>query len=65
VACTGGTIGEKAMIVAAKALAGTSIDFLTSADLLAKAKADFTAVRAPLKFVTLIPEGQRAPKAIR
>lgn len=33
--------------------------------LVAQALADFKAVRDPLKFVTLIPDGQKAPKAIR
>ena len=65
VACTGGTIGEKGMMVAAKALAATAIDLYTTPALVEKARADFKAIRDPLKFVTLIPEGQQAPKAIR
>jgi aminobenzoyl-glutamate utilization protein B len=65
VACTGTSIGEKGMMVAAKALAATAIDLYRSPDLVAKAKADFEAIRKPLKYVTLIPEGQKAPKAIR
>lgn len=32
---------------------------------LPKALSDFKAVRDPLKYVTLIPDGQKAPKAIR
>ncbi len=65
VACTGTTIGEKGMMVAAKALAGTAIDLYGAPDLIAGAKRDFKSVRDPLKYVTLIPEGQKAPRAIR
>ena len=65
VACTGTTIGEKGMMVAAKALAGTAIDLYGAPDLIAGAKRDFKSVRDPLKYVTLIPEGQKAPRTIR
>ncbi|HSF18834.1 MAG TPA: amidohydrolase [Vicinamibacteria bacterium] len=65
VACTGTSIGEKAMLVAAKTLAGTAIDLYASAELVQRAKADFDAIRKPLEYVTLIPEGQKAPRAIR
>jgi aminobenzoyl-glutamate utilization protein B len=65
VACTGTSIGEKGMMVAAKALAATAIDLYTSPSLIEKARADFKTIRDPLEFVTLIPEGQPAPKAIR
>jgi aminobenzoyl-glutamate utilization protein B len=65
VACSGTSIGEKGMIVAAKTLAATAVDFYASPELVGKAKADFETIAKPLKFVTLIPEGQRAPKTIR
>jgi aminobenzoyl-glutamate utilization protein B len=65
VACTGGSIGEKGMMVAAKALAATAIDLYTTPSLVEKARADFKGIRDPLKYVTLIPDGQKAPKAIR
>lgn len=65
VACTGTTIGEKGMMVAAKALAATAIDLYSTPALVEKARADFKAIRDPLKYVTLIPEGQKAPKVIR
>jgi aminobenzoyl-glutamate utilization protein B len=65
VACTGTTIGEKGMMVAAKALAGAAVDLYGSPDLIARAKADFKQVRDPLKYVTLIPDGQKAPRSIR
>jgi aminobenzoyl-glutamate utilization protein B len=65
VACTGTSIGEKGMMVAARALAATAIDLYTTPALLERARADFKAIREPLEFVTLIPEGQKAPRAIR
>ena len=65
VACTGMSIGEKGMLVAAKALAGAAIDLYESPALVERARADFKQTRDPLEFVTLIPEGQKAPKAIR
>jgi aminobenzoyl-glutamate utilization protein B len=65
VACTGTSIGEKGMMVGAKALAATAIDLFSTPELVEKARADFKAIRDPLKYVTLIPEGQKAPKVIR
>jgi aminobenzoyl-glutamate utilization protein B len=65
VACTGTTIGEKGMMVAAKALAGTALDLYGSPALVERAKADFKTIREPLRYETLIPEGQKAPKTIR
>lgn len=65
VACTGMSIGEKGMMVAAKTLAGTAVDLYSSPELIEKARADFDTIREPLKFTTLIPEGQKAPKEIR
>jgi aminobenzoyl-glutamate utilization protein B len=65
VACTGTSIGEKAMLVAAKSLAGAAVDLYSSPELVVKAKADFDGIREPLRYVTLIPEGQKAPKTIR
>ncbi|MFN2447414.1 MAG: amidohydrolase [Vicinamibacterales bacterium] len=65
VACTGTSIGEKGMMVAAKAIAASAVDLYRSPELVKKAKADFDEIRKPLEFVTLVPEGQKAPKAIR
>ncbi len=65
VACTGMTIGEKGMMVAAKTLASSTLEVLLSPALLDRARADFKAIRDPLPWVTLIPEGQKAPAAIR
>jgi aminobenzoyl-glutamate utilization protein B len=65
VACTGTSIGEKGMMVAAKTLAATAIDLFSTPALVEKARADFKAIREPLKYITLIPEGQKAPTVIR
>jgi aminobenzoyl-glutamate utilization protein B len=65
VACTGMSIGEKGMLVAAKTLAGTAIDLALSPELLVKAKEDLRKVRGAQEYKTLLPEGQRAPAAIR
>ncbi len=65
VACTGTSIGEKGMMVAAKALAGAAVDLYASAPLVAQAQADFKTVREPLVYVPLIPPGQKAPARIR
>jgi aminobenzoyl-glutamate utilization protein B len=65
VACSGTSIGEKGMLVAAKTLAGAAIDLMSSPELLERAQADFEKIREPLDYVTLIPEGQRAPRVIR
>jgi aminobenzoyl-glutamate utilization protein B len=65
VACTGTTIGEKGMLVAAKALAGSAVELYKDPTLIARARSDFKKIRDPLAWVTLIPEGQKAPKTIR
>ena len=53
------------MMVAAKTLAASAIDLYLSSELVERAQADFKKIRQPLKFITLVPEGQRAPKTIR
>jgi aminobenzoyl-glutamate utilization protein B len=65
VACTGTSIGEKGMMVAAKALAASAIDLYRSPELLQRARDDQKKMMAGQKYVTLIPEGQKAPKTIR
>jgi aminobenzoyl-glutamate utilization protein B len=65
VACTGTSIGEKGLMVAAKTLATSAIDLYRSPELMERVQADFKKIREPLEFLTLIPEGQKAPKAIR
>jgi aminobenzoyl-glutamate utilization protein B len=65
VACTGMSIGEKGMMVAAKTLAATAVDLYRSPDLIERAREDHKKMMAGLKYTTLIPEGQKAPKTIR
>jgi len=65
VACTGTSIGEKGLMVAAKVLATSAIDLYLSPQLREKVQADFQKIREPLEYHTLIPEGQKAPKEIR
>ncbi len=65
VACTGTSIGEKGLMVAAKVLATSAIDLYLSPQLRERVKADFQKIRDPLEYHTLIPEGQKAPKEIR
>ena len=65
VACTGMSIGEKGMMVAAKAIAATAVDLYRSPELVQRAKDDHKKALGNLKYVTLIPEGQKAPKTIR
>jgi aminobenzoyl-glutamate utilization protein B len=65
VACTGMSIGEKGMMVAAKVMAASAIDLYRSPELLEKAKDEHKKVLGNLKYATLIPEGQKAPRTIR
>ena len=65
VACTGMSIGEKGMLVAAKTIAGSAIDLYRSPDLIQRAREDLKKTMADQKYVTLIPDGQKAPKTIR
>lgn len=64
-AATGTAIGEKAMDVAAKALAATGLDLLTQPALLEQARESFRQVREPLEFKSLLPADARAPGSIR
>ena len=65
VACTGMSIGEKGMLVAAKTIAATAVDLYRTPAAIEKARADQKQMLAGLKYTTLIPEGQKAPKTIR
>jgi aminobenzoyl-glutamate utilization protein B len=64
-ACTGMSIGEKGMLVAAKTIAATALDLFRMPATIEKARADQKQMMAGLKYTTLIPEGQKAPKTIR
>ncbi len=64
-ACTGMSIGEKGMLVAAKTIAATAVDLYRNPATIEKARADQKQMMAGLTYTTLIPEGQKAPKTIR
>ncbi|MGB5891282.1 MAG: amidohydrolase [Thermoanaerobaculia bacterium] len=62
VACTGMSIGEKGMIVAARTLAGATLELLASPETLERARSDFETRRANGKIPqSVLPEGQTAP----
>lgn len=65
VACTGTTIGEKGLLVAAKVLAASTIDLLSNPAIVAAGKQDFRKRRGDKPYRTLIPKEQHAPKNIR
>jgi aminobenzoyl-glutamate utilization protein B len=65
VACTGMSIGEKGMMVAAKTIAATGVDLYRSPNLIERAREDHKKMMSGQKYTTLIPEGQKAPKTIR
>lgn len=65
VASIGSGIGEKGLLVAAKTLGCTAIELFENPDLIEAAKADFAQRTKGVKYTTLIPEGQKAPAAIR
>jgi aminobenzoyl-glutamate utilization protein B len=65
VAAIGSSIGEKGILYAAKSLAVTAIDLLENPEHIAAARADWEERLKGRKYITLIPEGQKAPAAIR
>jgi aminobenzoyl-glutamate utilization protein B len=65
VAAIGSPIGHKGMLIAAKVLALSAADLLQDETALKEAKADFDKQMKDRKYTTRIPEGQKAPKAIR
>jgi aminobenzoyl-glutamate utilization protein B len=65
VACTGMSIGEKGLVIAAKALAGSAVELLSSPTLVSQAKADFKKWRGERPYTSLIPKEQKAPVKIR
>jgi aminobenzoyl-glutamate utilization protein B len=60
-ACSGMSIGQKGMMVAAKALAGTAIDFFKSPGLLDAAKKDLEGRRKGYAFRLLVPSNRKPP----
>jgi aminobenzoyl-glutamate utilization protein B len=65
VACTGMSIGEKAMLVAARALAASAVEIFGRPELARAAREDFEKRKAGYAFVSLIPDSQQAPKSIK
>lgn len=65
VAAMGSTIGEKGMLVGAKALAISTLDLFEKPELVATARADFKRRMEGVKYTSLIPKGQKAPTKIR
>jgi aminobenzoyl-glutamate utilization protein B len=60
-ACAGMSIGQKGMVVAAKALAALGQDLFTNPQLVADAKADFAKQMKGKTYKSVIPEGQKPP----
>jgi aminobenzoyl-glutamate utilization protein B len=65
VAAIGSPLGHKGMMVAAKVLALSALDLLEDAQLVESAKADFDERMKDRQYITLVPEDQKAPEAIR
>ncbi|UCE02622.1 MAG: amidohydrolase [Candidatus Latescibacterota bacterium] len=66
VACTGMSIGEKGMIVAARTLAGAALELLADKTLLDDARRDFDARRGSSPVPrSVLPQDQEVPTAIR
>jgi aminobenzoyl-glutamate utilization protein B len=60
-ASSGMSIGQKGMIVAAKALAATGADLLADRQLISDAKADFRRQLSGNTYQSVIPTGQKPP----
>lgn len=60
-ACAGMSIGQKGMVIAAKALAITAADLFANAHLITDAKADFKRQLAGKIYESAIPAGQKPP----
>ena len=66
VACTGMSIGEKGMTVAARTIAGAMLEFMSDGHLRARAQEDFEQRRHLYPMPqSALPEGQQAPASIR
>ena len=60
-ASAGMSIGQKGMIVAAKALAATGADLFSDRQLVSDAKSDFQRQLKGRAYVSVIPAGQNPP----
>jgi len=65
VASIGSTIGEKGSLFAAKGLSAAAMELFEDSRLVAAAREDWTARMKDRSYFSFIPEGQRAPDAIR
>ena len=65
VACTGTSIGEKGLLVAAKAMAASAVDIYLDPTIADVAREDFEKRRQAYPFVSLLPPDREVPKAIR
>lgn len=64
-ACTGGSIGRKGMMVAAKTLALTAMDLLTDPAQVAAARASFEKVKGSQTYKSRVPENAPPPLGYR
>jgi aminobenzoyl-glutamate utilization protein B len=55
------TIAHRGMVVGAKALAGTMLDFLTKPELVSAAKAEFAKATTEMKYFPVLPADARPP----
>jgi aminobenzoyl-glutamate utilization protein B len=60
-ACAGSTIGQKGMVVSAKAMALTAADLFADPKLVADAKVEFARQMQGKTYHSMIPEGQKPP----
>lgn len=65
VAATGSSIGDKALLVAAKTIASSAIELYRDPARLERVRADWRRARGDAPWQTLIPDGQKAPAAVR
>jgi aminobenzoyl-glutamate utilization protein B len=65
VAATGSSIGDKALLVAAKTIASSAIELYLDPARLERVRADWRRARGDAPWRTLIPEGQQAPASVR
>jgi len=64
-ACAGMSIGQRGMVMAAKALALTGADLFSDPELVLQAKADFQHELKGQRYQSVIPEGQKPPLEYR
>ena len=65
VACTGTSIGEKGLLVAAQAMAASAVDIYLDPSIVEAAREDFEKRRQAYPFVSLLPPDREVPTTIR